>query len=328
MNTLWACAVALSTCLYVLLDGFDLGVGMLSAFAAKDDVRRDMMTAISPVWDGNETWLVVTGTILFGAFPLVYSTLLSAFYLPIIGMIIALIFRGVAFEFREKSTWSRPFWDRGLSLGSLVATFFQGVVIGAVIRGVPMTAGHFTGPMFFWLSGFSVLCGIGLCIGYTLLGACWLAGKVSAKVDVTAFRCIPWLMAAMSLFIVAAFAISVYTHLQVMDRWHERPYLATFPLVALIGLVFLLRGVHSRACRVLFPAASLIFVAAFATLAASFWPYMIPFTVTINSAAAPPSSLKFLFWGIGVFVFPLTLVYTGVVYRIFKGPIRGCYGDS
>jgi len=322
MNTLWACAIALSTFLYVLLDGFDLGVGMLSAFATRDDMRRDMMAAIGPVWDGNETWLVVTGTILFGAFPPVYATLLSAFYLPIIGMIIALIFRGVAFEFRERSAWSRPFWDRGFSLGSLVATFLQGVVIGAIIRGVPMTAGHFSGPMFFWWSEFSVLCGIGLCVGYTLLGACWLAGKVSAKVDETAFRSIPWLMLVMTLFVMAAFAISVTTHLQMMNRWSERPYLMAFPAIALIGIGGLLHGVRHRAFAALFPAASLVFVAALATLAASFWPYMIPFTITIDAAAAPASSLRFLFWGIGVFVFPLTLVYTGVVYRIFKGPIQ------
>lgn len=326
MNTLWACAIALSTCLYVLLDGFDLGVGILSAFATKDDARRDMMAAIAPVWDGNETWLVVTGTILFAAFPRVYAILLSAFYLPIVGMIIALIFRGVAFEFREKSTWSRPLWDRGFSLGSLIATFFQGIVIGAVIRGVPITGGHFSGPMFFWCSGFSVLCGIGLCVGYTLLGACWLTGKVSIKVDATAFRSIPWLMAIMTAFIATAFAISVLTHLQVMNRWSERPYLATFPLIALAGVGCMLHGVRNQAFRVLFPAASLVFVAAFATLAASFWPYMIPFSITIDAAAAPASSLEFLFWGIGVFVFPLTLVYTGVVYRIFKGPIRGSYG--
>jgi cytochrome d ubiquinol oxidase subunit II len=181
--------------------------------------------------------------------------------------------------------------------------------------------------MFFWWSGFSVLCGFGLCIGYTLLGACWLAGKVSVKVDVTAFRCIPWLMLAVSGFIATAFAISVYTHLQVMDRWSTRPYLAVFPLIALIGLACLLHGVHKRVSRLLFRAASLVFVAAFATLAASFWPYMIPFAVTIDAAAAPPSSLRFLFWGIGVFVFPLTLVYTGVVYRIFRGPVQGGYRD-
>jgi cytochrome d ubiquinol oxidase subunit II len=167
MILFWAALLAVSILLYVLLDGFDLGVGILFAFADEFN-RRKMLSAISPVWDGNETWLVVTGTVLFGAFPAAYAALLSAFYLPLVLMLCALILRGVAFEFRYKSIGFRWFWDLGFVGGSVLATFVQGMTVGALVEGLPMADGHYVGGTFGWFSPFAALCGLGLVLGYCL----------------------------------------------------------------------------------------------------------------------------------------------------------------
>ncbi len=171
MVTFWAGALALSLLLYVLLDGFDLGVGMLFPFARSETERREMLTAISPVWDGNETWLVITAAVLFGAFPIVYSITISAFYLPIILMLISLILRGVAFEFRGKALGMRKVWDAGFVGGSFVATFMQGTAVGAIVAEIPIADGRFTGGPLFWVQPLALTCGVGLCIGYALMGA-------------------------------------------------------------------------------------------------------------------------------------------------------------
>ncbi|WP_422389067.1 cytochrome d ubiquinol oxidase subunit II [Bradyrhizobium septentrionale] len=196
MILFWASLLAATTLLYVLLDGFDLGVGILFAFADEPN-RRKMLGAISPVWDGNETWLVITGTVLFGAFPAAYAALLSAFYLPLVLMLCALILRGVAFEFRYKSLGFRWFWDLGFAGGSFVATFIQGMTVGALVEGLPMKDGHYIGGTLGWFSPFAALCGFGLVLGYTLLGASWLVrkceGEIRARLPVAACddRCRP-----------------------------------------------------------------------------------------------------------------------------------------
>ena len=177
MILFWAAILAISTLLYVLLDGFDLGVGIISGGAPNDARRAAMMNAIAPIWDGNETWLVVTGVVLWGAFPIVYATLLSAFYLPLILMLAGLILRGVSFEFRHRTERWRWLWDASFALGSLVAAFMQGLTVGALVEGLPIVNGRYAGGDLGWLSPFAVLCGIGLCIGYSLLGACWLVRK-------------------------------------------------------------------------------------------------------------------------------------------------------
>src|SRR4051812_5061645 len=169
MAEFWAAALALTLLLYVLLDGFDLGVGILFGVAPDETARRHMMRAISPVWDGNETWLVLAATILFGAFPPVYALLLSAFYLPLLVMLAALILRGVAFEFRYKSRRLRRVWDAGFAGGSLLAAFVQGVTVGALVQELPVQDGRYAGDAFAWASPFALLCGVGLCLGYALL---------------------------------------------------------------------------------------------------------------------------------------------------------------
>jgi cytochrome bd ubiquinol oxidase subunit II len=323
MILFWAAILALTTLLYVLLDGFDLGVGILFGFTRNEEARRRMLAAISPVWDGNETWLIFTGTIMWGAFPRVYATLLSAFYLPIILMLGALILRGVAFEFRYKALGSRWVWDFGFAGGSLIATFIQGVAIGAMAKGLPIVDGHYAGGTFGWFSPFACLCGIGLCFGYALLGAGWLVLKCEGPLRDRAYALLRPLTIGVFGFLAIAFVYALTLHLRIMDRWLERPALFVFPAVGVIASILLVRGITSRYDRLPFFMTSLIFLSAFGTLAVSFWPYMIPFSITIEQAASPPSSLRFMFWGEGLFVLPLTLIYTAGVYRVFRGKLVG-----
>ena len=321
MILFWVAALAVVTLLYVLLDGFDLGVGILFGLTRREDLRRRMLSAISPVWDGNETWLVLAGTVLFGAFPRVYATLLSAFYLPIILMLCGLILRGVAFEFRYKATRSRWIWDLGFSGGSLIASFVQGTAIGALAKGLPLVDGRYVGGSFGWLSWFACLCGVGLCFGYALLGAGWLVSKGEGALRDRAYALLPFLTACVLGFLVIAFIYALSSQLLIMRRWVDRPYLLIFPAIGTIAAAILVRGIQRRNDAQPFQMTAIIFISAFATMAISFWPYMIPFAVTIEQAAAPPESLHFMFWGAGLCVLPLTLTYTAVVYRVFSGKI-------
>ena len=317
----WVAILAISTLLYVLFDGFDLGVGMIFGLSRGQAKRDAMMGAIAPVWDGNETWLVVTGVVLWGAFPLVYATLLSALYLPLLLMLAGLILRGVAFEFRHRAERMRWLWDLSFSGGSLIAAFMQGAAVGALVEGLPMSHGRYVGGDLGWLSPFALLCGVGLCIGYALLGACWLVRKCEARVRDTAYRLIPYLSLGLLAFLIAVFAYALSEHLRVMNRWLERPYLLVFPAIGALAAVVLAISVGRRQDGPPFYMVALIFAAAFGTLAISFWPYMIPFSITIDAAAAPHASLAFMFWGEGLFVFPLMLLYTAIGFRVFKGKI-------
>ncbi|WP_442581672.1 cytochrome d ubiquinol oxidase subunit II [Mesorhizobium sp. ASY16-5R] len=330
MIEFWTAALAIALLLYVVLDGFDLGVGMLMAAAPDEHRRRQMLSAIAPVWDGNETWLVVTASILFGVFPLVYATLLSAFYLPLYIMLAGLILRGVSFEFRQKSIRRKRFWDACFILGSFVATFVQGMTVGALVAGLPITNGYYAGGAFGWVSPFAFLCGLGLCLGYAMLGAGWLVCKTEADIQAMAFRILPKLLVGVLAFLAVAFVAALGLQLRVMERWLERPTLAAFPLIGLVATCAMFRAVGRRQERTPFVCGLLIFLAAFGTLAVSFYPYMVPFTITITiaDAAAPRSSQAFLFWGAGVVVLPITLVYTLVVYFVFKGKVEMGAGYS
>jgi cytochrome d ubiquinol oxidase subunit II len=326
MVMFWVSLLAISILLYVLLDGVDLGVGMLSGLAKGEARRAAMLSSVAPIWDGNETWLVVTAVILWGAFPLVYATLLSAFYLPLIVMLLGLILRGVAFEFRYKTQRLRWIWDVSFAVGSLIATFIQGMTVGALVEGLQFTNGEYSGGEFGWLTPFAVLCGIGLCLGYALLGACWLVRKCEAKVRNVARRQIPVLATGVLVFLVLVFAYALVEHLPILRRWIDRPYLFLFPIVgALAATVLALSILNHNDYWPLYMVA-LIFVSAFGTLALSFWPYMIPFAITVEAAAAPQSSLTFMFWGCGVFVFPLMLLYTVISYSVFRGKVRATGG--
>jgi cytochrome bd ubiquinol oxidase subunit II len=322
MIMFWASLLVVSTLLYVLLDGFDLGVGMLFGLTRGEERRRAMLSSVAPIWDGNETWLVVTGVILWGAFPPVYATLLSAFYLPLLVMLAGLILRGVAFEFRHKTERTRWIWDWSFAGGSLAATFIQGLTVGALVEGLPIKNGTYVGGDFGWFSPFAALCGVGLCLGYALLGAGWLVRKCEGGVRDTAWRQIPWLAMGVLVFLAVVFVYALAENLRLMDRWLERPYLFVFPAISLIAAAVLAASVLRRRDGWPFYAVGAIFMAAFGTLAASFWPYMIPGVITIDEAAAPHSSLAFMFWGEGLFVFPLMLIYTIVSYSVFRGKIK------
>jgi cytochrome bd ubiquinol oxidase subunit II len=319
MVTFWVSVLALSALLYVLLDGFDLGIGILFGLTRDEEQRHAMVSAVAPIWDGNETWLIATGVILWATFPIVYATLMSAFYLPLLLMLAGLILRGVAFEFRNKAQRMRWVWDAGFAGGSLVAALMQGIMIGALVKGLPIAQGRYAGGEFGWLSVFAVLCGVGLCLGYTLLGACWLIRKCDGEVRAQAYRLIPSLSVALLVFLVVVFVYALAENLQVMGRWLDRPYLFAFPLVAAAAAIVLTTSVRHRRDGPPFIMGALVFVAAFGTLAVSFWPYMIPFSITYQQAAAPHSSLAFLFWGAGVVVFPLMLMNTVMSYSVFRG---------
>lgn len=319
MVSFWVAVLAISLLFYVLLDGFDLGVGMLFALTRDEAQRSTMQGAVAPLWDGNETWLVVAGVILWGAFPPVYATLLSAFYLPLLLMLAGLILRGVAFEFRYKTQRFRWIWDLSFAGGSFAASFLQGLTVGALVEGLPVRNGLYSGGPFGWLSPFAVLCGVGLCLGYALLGACWLVRKCEGPTREFAYRLIPYLSIGLLAFLVVVFIAALAEHLQVMTRWLDRPYLFVFPAIGAVATIVLADSVRRRRDEVPFYMVALIFAAAFGTLAISFWPYMIPFSITIDEAAAPRSSLAFMFWGEGLFVFPLMLVYTVVSYSVFRG---------
>jgi cytochrome bd ubiquinol oxidase subunit II len=318
----WVAVLAVSILLYVLLDGFDLGIGILFGLTRDETRRRAMMSAVAPIWDGNETWLVVAGVVLWGAFPVVYATLFSAFYLPLLLMLAGLILRGVAFEYRYKTERMRWIWDAGFAGGSLVAAFIQGLTVGALVEGLPIANGQYSGGEFGWFSPFAILCGVGLCLGYALLGACWLVKKSEADLRDAAYRLIPYLSVGLLAFLVVVFAYALAENLRVMRAWLERPYLLVFPAIGVIAALVAAASVRHRRDGVPFYMVALIFVAAFGTLAISFWPYMIPFSITVEEAASPHSTLAFMFWGAGIIVFPLMLIYTVISYTVFRGKVR------
>jgi cytochrome bd ubiquinol oxidase subunit II len=326
MVMFWVLLLAISILLYVLLDGVDLGVGLLFGLASGETRRSAMLNAVAPIWDGNETWLVVTAVILWGAFPVVYATLLSAFYLPLIIMLMGLILRGVAFEFRYKTQRMRWIWDLSFAGGSLIATFIQGLTVGVLVEGLQVTNGQYSGGAVGWLTPFAVLCGIGLCLGYALLGACWLAKKCEAEVRDVAYRQIPVLALGVLAFLVVVFAYALADNLPILHRWIERPYLFVFPAIGAVAAIVLALSILRHNDHWQFYTVALIFLSAFGTLALSFWPYMIPFVITIDEAAAPQSSLAFMFWGCGLIVFPLMLLYTIISYSVFRGKVRATAG--
>jgi cytochrome d ubiquinol oxidase subunit II len=321
MTLFWIVALAVTILLYVLLDGFDLGVGMLFLFSRDESNRRRMLAAISPVWDGNETYLVLAGTILFGAFSRVFALALSALYLPVIVGICALILRGVAFEFRAKATLSRGFWDAAFGVGSLVATFVQGAALGALATGLPLQDSRYMGGPFGWLSLVSVLCGAALCLGYALLGVGWLIKKCEGRLREAAYSLFPWLLGALLVLVGLVVFDAHADSLRILDRWVQHPSLLGVPVATALGAWVLLGGTWRRGDDRPFLAVTGIFAAAFAAIAISFWPYMLPYSVTVAEGASPPESTWFMFWGAGLVALPLTLGNTLIVYHVFRGKL-------
>ncbi|MEX0431125.1 cytochrome d ubiquinol oxidase subunit II [Spiribacter insolitus] len=320
----WAAALAFSILMYVLLDGFDLGVGMLFGISGDAGLRDRMLRTIAPVWDGNETWLVVIGTVLFGAFPAVYAIFLSAFYLPVAFLLGALILRGVSMEFRGRSSVRRRwFWNLGFSGGSFAAAFVQGAAVGALVKGIDVESGQYVGGPWDWLSPFAVFCGLGLVAGYALLGASWLVMKTRDDLREWSYHWLLRLLAVSIVFIAISFVWTLLARLNITDRWFQAPMLLIVPTLLLIaGVGGLLWSWRQRLDRLAYPMAALIFFAAFIAFLLSFWPWVLPGDLRFDQAAAPPKSLEFLFYGAGMIVLPIVVLYTVGVYWIFRGKSR------
>ena len=321
----WAGVIAVAILVYVVLDGFDLGVGILFGLERSEAQRTQMMDSIAPFWDGNETWLVVIGASLYAAFPVVYAVFLGAFYLPVLLLLFGLIFRGVAFEFRLHSKRLRGFWDWGFCIGSVAVAFVQGAAVGAMMRGIPVADGQFAGGALDWLAPFPVLTGIGLVLGYALLGAGWLVMKSEGAVQAAALRRIPVIAGAMLVVLALAFGLTLDHSALARSHLGERPWGLMFPLIGIAALLAVLLFTRRRHETLPFFMTVLFFVAAFLTLGVMYWPYMVPYSLTVADAAGPEASLSFLFWGAGLFVLPVVAVYTIGVYWIFRGKARKGY---
>jgi cytochrome bd ubiquinol oxidase subunit II len=321
MNYFWFCELAFALVMYVVLGGFDLGVGMLSGFAGSAKRRDAMFSSISPVWDGNGTWLVIAAATLFGAFSNIYAVLLSAFYLPLSGMLIGLIARGVAIEFRHKTVRDRWMWDFCFFAGSLLAAFMQGAAAGAYAQGLPVQNMEFVGTGFEWASPFAMWCGASLVLGYALLGAGWLVLKTEGDVQTFAYTAIKRLVLMTLLAITVVLVATFASHPQVAARWHEHRELYVLPAIGVLAAAGIGYGERARSLRVSFCMTILLFIVCFLALAASYLPYIVPFSVTLQAAATPEASQTFMFWGAGLFVMPLIIGYTWLSYKVFRGKI-------
>ena len=324
LTLFWTGVISISILTYVALDGFDLGVGILSGTTKDESLRDRMLQVISPFWDGNETWLVAVGTSLFAAFPMAYAVFLSAFYLPVLLLLLGLIFRGVAFEFRYQDR-ARKLWDRGFFLGSAVVAFVQGAAAGAMIRGIPVANGQYVGASFDWLAPLPVWCGLGLMLGYALLGAGWLVLKSEGALREWARRRIPWLAAAVLIVLAVAFDAALVDREQIAGALVSRRWGLVFPAIGLLAMIGVLMSARSGRDGWPFAMTLLFFLAAFLTLAVMFWPYLIPYSITIANAAAPEASLSFLFWG-ALVALPAIAAYTIGVYWLFRGKLGGRRG--
>ena len=327
---LWAAILALAVFMYVLLDGFDLGVGMLFALR-RDAADRDLMVAsVAPIWDFNETWLVLGAGGMLAVFPLAFAVVMPALYFPILVMLLGLLFRGVAFEFREVEGARRSIWDRGFFWGSLIATYAQGVVLGNFVTGFPVQGRQFSGTSWDWISAFPLLAGVGLVFGYALQGATWLVMKTEGDLQAWARK-----MARRCLWGVLAFIalISLWTPLtepRIAERWFAWPNIAYFSPVPVltVALAWLLLRSLRRGGEVLpFVCSMGLFFLAFTGLVISLWPYVAPPSITLWDAAAAPKSQAFMMIGT-MFLLPVILMYVFWSYWVFRGKVKahGAHG--
>jgi cytochrome d ubiquinol oxidase subunit II len=323
LTVVWAFMIAFAVAAYVVMDGFDLGIGILFPFLRVGRERDRAISAIIPVWDGNETWLVFGGVGLLAAFPLAYSIILPALYVPLIAMLLGLVFRGVAFEFRGRNPGHIQYWDVAFCLGSAVATFMQGVTLGALLQGIEVKGRGYAGGWWDWLTPFSVLTGVSLIVGYALLGACWLVSKTTGPLQADARRfarrLTPSLLAAIG-------AVSLCTPLilpQYKARWFENPGLLVtvpMPLLVLATTFALWRSVDRGRDWQPFLLTLTLFLLSIIGLAISIWPDVVPGRVTIWEAASPHGSQLFLLAGGGV-LFLLFVAYSAWAYWVFRGKV-------
>ena len=324
LPVIWAVLIGVAVILYVVTDGFDLGIGILFPFTRSERQRDAMMNSVAPFWDGNETWLVLGGGGLWVAFPKAYATIMPALYLPVIVMLLALIFRGVAFEFRWVAKPKHRLWDAAFIGGSTVAAFSQGLVLGGLIQGIRIENGQFAGGAFDWLTPFSIFCGFALIAGYALLGACWLMLKTEGEVERRARDQAKGLLVVV---LLAMLVVSLWTPLlsnAIAERWFTMPnllFLSPVPILT-VALAFLAwRGIDADHSATPFFATIGLFVLGFLGLAISWFPYLVPPTLTIWDTAAAPASQIFLLLG-AVALLPLILGYNVILHWIFRGKVR------
>jgi cytochrome d ubiquinol oxidase subunit II len=326
----WSGLIAVAVAMYVIMDGFDLGVGILFTIPAEEGWRDRMMLSVAPIWDGNETWLILGGGGLLAVFPLAYALLLPALYIPLIVMLIALVFRGVAFEYRFKSDRVKGLWNRSFHYGSLVATFAQGMVLGAFVQGFTVDGRSFAGGTWEWLTPFSVLTGASLVAGYGLLGATWLVMKTEGELEAWARR---WAERFLYAVIVGMAAVSLWVPFlsaEIADRWFSWPNIVMLlPVPAVTGLaavglwLSLRRGSTHRP----FVLSILLFLLGFLGLGISLFPNLVPPDVTIWEASADPSAQLFALVGFAV-VMPVILTYTAYTYWVFRGKVSAEDGEA
>lgn len=320
---IWAGLIAFAVLAYVLLDGFDLGIGILFPLLYTERDRDQAMNSVAPVWDGNETWLVLGGGGLFAVFPLAYAVVMPALYAPIIAMLLGLIFRGVAFEYRWRTKRGKWLWDLSFAGGSLIATFAQGIALGALVQGIPVEGRAYAGGWWAWLTPFSLLTGIALVVGYALLGATWLVMKTEGELEALARR-IAYITGAGTLALIAVVSlVTPFLDPVYLERWFAWPTAVFSVLVpALVAgcALALFTGLQGGHQVRPFAAALGIFILSFTGIGISFYPYIVPPSLTIWEAAAPDESLIFLLVG-AVVLLPLILAYTGYAYWVFRGKV-------
>ena len=325
---IWTFILGVGVFLYVLLDGFDLGVGILFGFAPDTRSRNLIMNSIAPIWDGNETWLILGSVGLMAAFPLAFAIIIPAVYFPIAIMLLALVFRGVAFEFRYRDVEHKSLWDHGFSWGSVIATFAQGIILGAFIQGFKVDGRHFVGSSFDCFTPFSLLTGLALVLGYALLGAGWLVLKTDGDIQVRARR--HGRIALVGVLIAVA-AVSIWTPLadpDIAHRWFSWPnliFLAPVPVVTAVIALSVWRSLNRQSEAGPFIGAIGLFLMSYLGIAISLWPMIVPHHYTLREAASSQSTQAFLLVGT-LFLLPIILLYTAWSYWVFRGKVRADIG--
>ena len=324
ISLIWAMIIALGVLIYVVLDGFDLGIGILFPFIQDQQERDVMMNTVAPVWDGNETWMVLGGAGLFAAFPIVYATVLSALYMPITLMVIALIFRGVAFEFRFKANRTKALWDFAFIGGSTIASFLQGMILGAYIQGLKTENGIFVGGSFDWFTPFSMFTGIGVVVMYAALGCGWLILKTDDGLQEKMYELMPKLIIALFIIFAAVSLYTPYSQPAIAAKWFTVPLLIYFspvPILVIIFTVLTWRACLNRNEHKPFLYTLVLMFLAYSGFVITLWPNIIPPSVTIWEAAAPRNSQMFALIG-AVVMIPIILAYTFWGYWIFRDKVR------
>ena len=328
LPVVWFAIISFGVLMYVLMDGFVLGIGILAPFA-EDDAQLDrMMNTAAPIWDGNETWLVLGGAGLLAAFPKAYAIMLSGLYLPVLLMLIALVLRGVSFEFRFKATTSKHIWGTCFAIGSIAAAFAQGVMLGSIVEGMPLQGGKYLEGPFGWFSPFSMLTGVAVVFGYALLGSTWLIMKTDGVLQNIAFALTRPLVAVVVAFMGLVSTWLPFLSSQIMARWFESGnfvWLSPVPTLALINAVALWRAVMNRADYLPFILGLTFFGLGFIGLLVGMWPNLLPPNLTLWNAAAPPSGQGFVLVGT-LIMLPAVLGYTWWSYSVFRGKVAADAG--